>query len=53
MAAIAERLGLGPDEFAFHFDTELGVDADALDTLLKSPAPVARPRARARSGPPR
>lgn len=42
MAAIAERLGLGPDEFAFHFETTVGVDADALATFLKRAATVAR-----------
>jgi len=34
--------GLGPDEFAFHFETGLGVDADALATFLKRAATVAR-----------
>ena len=42
MAAVAERLGLGPDEFAFHFETKLGVDADALATFLKRAATVTR-----------
>ena len=42
MAEVAERLGLGPDEFAFHFETAVGVDADALATFLKRAATVAR-----------
>lgn len=42
MAEIAERLGLGPDEFAFHFETAVGVDADALATFLKRATTVAR-----------
>lgn len=42
MATVAERLGLGPDEFAFHFETKVGVDADALATFLKRAATVAR-----------
>lgn len=42
MADIAERLGLGPDEFAFHFETRVGVDADALATFLKRASTVAR-----------
>lgn len=42
MAAVAERLGLRPDEFAFNFETKLGVDADALATFLKRAATVAR-----------
>ena len=42
MAAMAERLALGPDEFAFHFQTKVGVDADALATFLKRAATVAR-----------
>jgi len=42
MAEVAERLDLGPDEFAFHFKTGAGVDADALATFLKRAATVAR-----------
>lgn len=42
MATVAKRLGLGPDEFAFHFETMVGVDADALATFLKRAATVAR-----------
>lgn len=42
MADTAERLGLQPDEFAFHFATNVGVDADALATFLKRAATVAR-----------
>jgi hypothetical protein len=42
MADIAERLGLGPDEFAFHFETTAGLDADALATFLKRASTVAR-----------
>lgn len=42
MAALAERLGLKPDEFAFHFETNVGVDADALAVFLQRAATVAR-----------
>lgn len=42
MAALAERLGLEPDEFAFHFDTKVGIDADALAIFLQRAATVAR-----------
>ncbi len=42
MAVLARRLGLGPDEFAFHFESEVGVDADALATFLKRAATIAR-----------
>lgn len=42
MAGIAERLGLGPHEFAFHFEAKGGVDADALANFLKRAATVAR-----------
>lgn len=42
MADIAESLGLGSDEFAFHFETKAGIDADALATFLKRAATVAR-----------
>lgn len=44
MAALAERLGLEPDEFAFHFETNAGIDADALATFLQRAATVARRR---------
>lgn len=44
MAVIAEQLDLGPNEFAFHFETSDGVDADALANFLKRAATVARQR---------
>jgi len=42
--ALAESLNLGPDEFAFHFETQNGVDADILANFLKRAATVARQR---------
>ena len=44
MATLAERLELGPNEFAFYFETKVGVDADALANFLKRAATVARQR---------
>ncbi len=44
MAATADKLELGADEFAFHFETEKGVDADALANFLKRAATIARQR---------
>lgn len=42
MATVTKRIELGPDEFAFHFQTNVGVDADALATFLKRSSTVAR-----------
>jgi hypothetical protein len=42
MTTVAERLEMGPDEFAFHFEARQGVDADALATFLKRAATVVR-----------
>lgn len=42
MASIAEKLGLGPTEFAFYFETGQGVEADHLGSFLQRAATVAR-----------
>lgn len=42
MAAIAEQLNLRPNEFAFHFETDNGVEAGVLATFLTRVARVAR-----------
>lgn len=42
MAALAQTLDLGPDQFAFHFETDSGVGADALATFLQRASTVAR-----------
>ena len=42
MAIMAEELELAPNEFAFYFEGEHGVDADALANFLKRAATVAR-----------
>ena len=44
MAITAENLDLGPDEFAFYFETNGGVDADALANFLKRAATFAKQR---------
>ena len=40
--AIAERLELGPDDFAFYFESNNGVEANALADFLKRAASVAK-----------
>jgi hypothetical protein len=42
MATVEQRPQIAPDEFAFHFETEVGVDADALANFLKRTASAAR-----------
>jgi hypothetical protein len=42
LVSIAQRLELGSHEFAFHFQTKEGVEADALGNFLKRAATVAR-----------
>lgn len=42
MALVEQQPQFGPDEFAFHFETEIGVDADALANFLKRAATAAR-----------
>ena len=41
MAALAEELGLDPDQFAFYFQGEVGVDARDLGTFLQRAATIA------------
>lgn len=41
---MAEQLILRPDEFAFYFEAQKGVDADALANFLKRAATIARQR---------
>lgn len=42
MASIVEKLNLRPDEFAFYFEAEWGVEVDALANFLKRASTVAR-----------
>lgn len=42
MTTLAQKLDLGPDQFAFYFDTDGGVGAEALATLLQRAATIAR-----------
>ena len=42
LTTLAQKLDLGPDQFAFHFDTGGGVGAEALATLLQRAATIAR-----------
>lgn len=44
MTPIAERLDLRPNEFAFYFEGERGVEVDALSEFLKRAATIARSR---------
>jgi hypothetical protein len=42
VATVPEQLNLGPNEFAFHFETDNGVEAGVLATFLTRAARVAR-----------
>jgi hypothetical protein len=42
VSGIAERLDLGPNEFAFHFETDDGIEARVLATFLQRAATVAK-----------
>jgi len=44
VASIVERFELRPDELAFHFAGDRGVNADALANFLKRAAAVAKSR---------
>lgn len=42
MASVVEQLVLRSDEFAFYFESEVGVEVDALATFLKRASTIAR-----------